>query len=282
MDPRTPTPITTPNFAAFGVGSTIAAPYRVTCPECIEIGADVQIAAGSWLSVVDEHLGRRYTPRLVIGDGANIGPDIVVACIGRVEIGARVLTASRVFVGDTYHDYRDPHAAVLDQPMIDPNPVYIGSGSFLGIGSIILPGVTIGEHAYVAAGAVVTTDVPPRTVMAGNPARAIRYWDARREQWVTASQRHSKLPTGSVNNAPATDVEHRAAIAEAELLASSEEVRALELQQGQTLEILEEAGLNRAAAEFWLEHHRRSLSWRLTAPLRAVKRRSREIAKLRR
>lgn len=53
-------------------------------------------------------------------------------------------------------------------------PVHIGHRSWIGAGAIILPGVTVGDDAVVGAGAVVTRDVPPGTVVAGNPARVIR------------------------------------------------------------------------------------------------------------
>ena len=56
--------------------------------------------------------------------------------------------------------------------------VVIEDGVFIGVHAIILPGVTIGEGAMVGAGAVVTKDVPPRTMVAGNPARVIRQLDA--------------------------------------------------------------------------------------------------------
>jgi len=53
-------------------------------------------------------------------------------------------------------------------------PVRIGSGVFLGAGCIILPGVTVGDHATVGAGAVVTKDVPERAIVGGNPAKVLR------------------------------------------------------------------------------------------------------------
>jgi len=53
-------------------------------------------------------------------------------------------------------------------------PITIGHGAWLGSGAIVLPGVSVGEEAVVGAGAVVTRDVEPRTVVAGNPARVIR------------------------------------------------------------------------------------------------------------
>ena len=292
-----------PNFASFGPRSKLEEPYRVGCPERIRVGADVYISAGAWFSVVDEHLGRHYRPRLVIGDGVSIGPDIVIACMGRVEIAERVLVGPRVFIGDTYHDYRDPDTAVLDQSMAEPDPVYIGAGAFLGIGSIILPGVTVGERAYVAAGAVVTASVPPRTLVAGNPARAIKRWDEERQTWSNAGwslprepNRHASTvePAPPSFRAVAVDrtsadptaadrriaaIEQRAGLGEARLTDCEKQIEALKLERDRLLELRDDAERRRQAAEFWLEAHRRSLSWRITAPARAAKRRWLEVAR---
>jgi acetyltransferase-like isoleucine patch superfamily enzyme len=166
-------------FAACGRDSVVYPPAVIVGHEWIHIGDGVVVLPGAFLSVLDEWEDRRYEPRLVIGDGTRIGFDAVIACVGRVEIGARVLTADRVFIGDTYHRYSDPDRPILDQGLIEPRPVSIGPGAFLGINSVVLPGVTVGEGAYVGAGAVVTRDVPPRTVMVGNPARPVREWDGR-------------------------------------------------------------------------------------------------------
>jgi len=171
-------------FAAFGEASAIAPPASVRCPHRIEVGARVLILPGAWLSVVEEHRGRRYEPRLRIGDRVTLGRHAVVACIGSVEIEDDVLTADRVFIGDTYHDYRDPHVPVARQPLVDPSPVRICRGAFLGVGAVVLPGVTVGENGYVGAGAVVAEDVPARSVVVGNPARVVRRWDDAAGEWV--------------------------------------------------------------------------------------------------
>jgi hypothetical protein len=68
--------------------------------------------------------------------------------------------------------------------MAHPEPVVIGRGAFLGVGSIVLMGVTVGEHAYVGAGAVVTADVAPYTLVVGNPARPVRRWDEAAGDWL--------------------------------------------------------------------------------------------------
>ncbi len=52
--------------------------------------------------------------------------------------------------------------------------VVIKRGVFIGVKSIVLPGVTLGEYCYIGAGSVVTTDIPPRTLAAGNPCRVVR------------------------------------------------------------------------------------------------------------
>ncbi len=168
-------------FAAFGEGSWVVPPARILTPEAITIGRQVTIHEHAWLSVVPAVAGVK--PHLSIGDRCSIGRMVHIACAGEIIIEEDVLTAAMVFIGDTYHDYSDPNQAVLDQPMAQPKPVRIRRGAFLGIGSIILQGVTVGEQSYVAAGAVVTSDVAPRSLVGGNPARIVRRYDADSERW---------------------------------------------------------------------------------------------------
>lgn len=169
-------------FGAFGQGTWVVPPARVVTPDRIFLGDDVIVHEHSWLSVARAVDG--VEPTLRIGDGSRIGRLAHIACVGSVDIGPEVLTAERIFIGDTYHGYEDPTRAVLDQPMAPPEPVMIGRGAFLGVGSIVLMGVTVGEHAYVGAGAVVTRDVGPRTLVVGNPARAVRRWDDDAGAWI--------------------------------------------------------------------------------------------------
>lgn len=167
----------TDRLSSCGNGSIVHLPAVVIGHDRIELGCEVTVNAGSLISVAEEAGGKRYDPRLVIGDRVTLGFGAVIACNGSVEIGDDVLTADRVFIGDTYHEYRDVTRPIARQGLADPRPVSIGPGAFLGIGSAILPGVTLGAGAYVGAGAVVTRDVPAHAVVAGNPARVIRRWD---------------------------------------------------------------------------------------------------------
>lgn len=92
---------------------------------------------------------------------------------GGVYLGDRVLVGHNVVLATLNHDLDPAHRADML-----PAPIRVGDDVWLGSGSIVLPGVTIGEGAVVAAGAVVTRDVPPRTVVAGVPARVVKEIDA--------------------------------------------------------------------------------------------------------
>jgi len=173
-------------LASFGAGSIVYPPALIIGHDLIEIGADTIVHPGAFFSVVEVNEGKRYEGRLVIGNGVRIGNDMVIACCGLIEIGDNVLTADRVYIGDTYHEYRDVTRPIVRQGLHDPRPVKIGSGAFLGINCAILPGVNIGEGACVGANTVVTEDVPPYTLAVGSPARVVRRWDG--TSWVDVAR----------------------------------------------------------------------------------------------
>jgi lipopolysaccharide O-acetyltransferase len=179
---RNTTPPRPDAYGSYGRDTYVVPPARVTSPGSIFLGDQVVILEHSWLSVVEAVPGIK--PRLTIGDRSRIGRLAHIACVGDIEIGPDVLTAERIFIGDTYHGYEDPTRPIIEQPMARPERVEIGRGAFLGIGCVVLMGVTVGEHAYVAAGAVVSRDIEPRTLVVGNPARAIKHWDEERQSWI--------------------------------------------------------------------------------------------------
>jgi acetyltransferase-like isoleucine patch superfamily enzyme len=109
---------------------------------------NLRIGAGCWINCGCVF----HTPALItIGDRVQFGPDVMVLS-GSHDIGPRECRAG----------------ANADEP------VWIGNGCWLGARSVILPGVRIGDGAIVAAGAVVTQDVPPDCLVAGVPARVVR------------------------------------------------------------------------------------------------------------
>jgi len=107
---------------------------------------------------------------VVIGDHTRIGLHNTV--IGPVKIGHHVNLAQGVTVTALNHNFKDANKRI-DEQGISTAPVTIGDDIWIGANAVILPGVTIGNHSVVAAGAVVTKDVPPRSLVAGVPARII-------------------------------------------------------------------------------------------------------------
>lgn len=174
-----------PGLGALGSDSYFIEPYKIRSPHRVHIGNNVGIGPRSFLSVIESFMGMEYEPSLRIGDDVLMSTDVFIHCAGSVEIGDRTGLSARVHIGDSSRDYADPHKPATEFVIDEPSPVRIGSDVGLGLGAIVLPGVTIGDHAFVAAGSVVTRDVPPRTVVFGNPARVIRTWDESTGQWRT-------------------------------------------------------------------------------------------------
>ena len=108
---------------------------------------------------------------VVIGDYTRIG--IHNTIIGPVTIGSHVNLAQGITVTALNHNFEDKNKRI-DEQGVSTKPVFIGDDVWIGANAVILPGVTIGKHAVVAAGAVVTTDVPENTVVGGVPAKVIK------------------------------------------------------------------------------------------------------------
>ncbi len=110
--------------------------------------------------------------RITIGDACLMSPGSRITASDEVVVGDGVMLANSAYITDCdWHSIYD--RMVRDEPM----PVHIGDNVWLGDGSAVLKGVTIGENSVVAARAVVTRDVPPNVVVAGSPAKVIKELD---------------------------------------------------------------------------------------------------------
>ena len=108
---------------------------------------------------------------VIIGDHTRVGLHNTV--IGPVTIGNHVNLAQGITVTALNHNFEDKELRI-DEQGVSTNPVIIGDDIWIGANAVILPGVTIGNHSVVAAGAVVTKDVPPHTLVGGVPAKIIK------------------------------------------------------------------------------------------------------------
>lgn len=108
---------------------------------------------------------------VIIGDYTRIGLHCTV--IGPICIGNHVNLAQGIVVTALNHNFND-NTKRIDEQGVSTKPVVIGDDVWIGANAVVLPGVTIGQHSVVAAGAVVTQDVPAYTVVAGVPAKVVK------------------------------------------------------------------------------------------------------------
>ena len=121
-----------------------------------------------------------------IGEGVLIGRGSGIVAHESVEIGDGVYTGHHVYITDANHGYEDT-SETIGRQFGAPRPVKVGAGSWLGHGSIVLPGAEVGRHVVVGAGAVVTGALPDFSVAVGNPARVIRRY-VTGEGWVRVDE----------------------------------------------------------------------------------------------
>jgi putative colanic acid biosynthesis acetyltransferase WcaF len=104
---------------------------------------------------------------LTLYDRACLGDRANVYSLGQVEIGARATVAQEVYLSTGTHDFARPEI-----PLVTAK-ITIGEDAFIGARAFIMPGVTIGARSVIGACSVVTRDVPPNVMAAGNPCRVL-------------------------------------------------------------------------------------------------------------
>jgi len=138
----------------------------IVCGDHVTIGAYATIKPSNYY-------GRDLGEGLVIGDRSNIGAYSYVGCSGLISIGNDVMISPRVSLYAENHNFADAGRPMRDQG-ITRTPIVIEDDCWIASGAIILAGVTVGRGSVVAAGSVVTHDIPPYSVAAGAPARVLR------------------------------------------------------------------------------------------------------------
>lgn len=143
----------------------------------IKIGVNFDCDQRLRLDAIDNFLGEKFYPEIIIGNNVSIQKDCHIGAIDKIILGDNVLLASKVFISDHSHGEITKEALLLppsQRKLYSKGPVIIENNVWLGENVIVLPGVTIGENSVVGANAVVTKSIPKNSVVGGNPARLIR------------------------------------------------------------------------------------------------------------
>ena len=163
-------------FGRFGDGSVICFPPNalfneqyISIGEGTMFGPEITLSAGM---VPGQQMVSDTV--ITVGDRCLFGKGSGIVGHLEIVIGDDVWTGHHVYITDQNHGYADLDLPISRQVMPE-RPVSLGSGSWLGHGTVVLPGAKIGRHVVVGANSVVTGELPDNCVAAGTPARVIKH-----------------------------------------------------------------------------------------------------------
>ena len=181
--------------AASGLAGTLIKPFlfpfarvalsaRLIGMRSIAIGRNTLVSSRTWLNVNHPARGRKS---IVIGNNCIIGENNFLSSGRLIEIGDYVITAKDcAFLGST-HVYSDPCVPYGWCETSDRDTISVGTNCFFGYGAQVIGNVSIGRGSVVGANAVVRTDVPPFSLVVGDPASIIKRYSFRLRQWIRCS-----------------------------------------------------------------------------------------------
>ena len=163
-----------PNNLQVGYNTIIEDGAEINCLSLQGIKLGNRVTIGKYAIIRPSNIyGGPIGEGLTMGDNSNIGPYNYIGCSGKITIGNNVMLAPRVSIYAENHVFDHPEILIRDQG-VEKKEVIIEDDCWIAANSILLAGVTIGRGSVVAAGSVVTENVPPYSVVAGVPAKWIK------------------------------------------------------------------------------------------------------------
>lgn len=138
-------------------------PTRLKCAILRLFGAKVGVGVN-----IKPRVNIHFPWKLELGDWCWIGEEVFILNFEPVRIGAHACLSQRAFLCGGNHDYRDPTFRYRN------GPITVDDGAWLGAQVFVAPGVTIGNHAVITAGSVVTQNQPARMICSGSPCTAVK------------------------------------------------------------------------------------------------------------
>ena len=117
---------------------------------------------------------------IIIGERVRIG--LSNTLIGPVTVGNDVIFAQNIVASGLNHGYEDINMPITDQK-VSTDPIIVEDEAWIGANAVLTAGVTIGKHSIVAAGCVVVKDVPPYSIVGGNPGRILKQYNSKTKKW---------------------------------------------------------------------------------------------------
>lgn len=168
-------------FKSIGYHTMIWKPNLLRNTRNVSIGCNTSIRSGVRLEVV---LDLNKNATITIGNNVNIEQKVHIVSGNKVTIGNDVSITANCALVDITHPYSNIHDESKIGSRLDcSQTLEIGDGSFIGIGSVILPGANIGRYCVIGANSVVTKPIPDYCIAAGNPAKIIKRYDFEKKKW---------------------------------------------------------------------------------------------------
>jgi len=168
-------------FKKIGSDYVIDEPLRYYGLDNVTVGDRVRIGRDWRIEAFNAYGTQKFTPSITIGNNVIIEPYFHVGAIGNISIGNNVLIASKVFITDHSHgdvsNLEDFNYAPADRRLFTKGDISIGNNVWIGEGVCIMGNVTIGDNAIIGANSVVNKSVPKNAIVAGIPAKVIRFID---------------------------------------------------------------------------------------------------------
>jgi acetyltransferase-like isoleucine patch superfamily enzyme len=171
-----------PCFFKMGKHCSIVSPFRFNNLHLVQLGNRVSIHQGSWLNVLNE--GSNSYPKIIIGNNVSIGMNGFISCAQNIIIDDWVLLGRNVYISDHGHAFKDISRPITIQGIRKIKEIHIGTETWIGNNSVILPGASIGKHCVIGANSIVNSIIPDFSVAAGSPAKIVSRYNTETEEWI--------------------------------------------------------------------------------------------------
>lgn len=165
-------------FGSFGEGTLIEGRFlKLVGPQNMHIGNNCNIGINIVMETYERIREQKFNPRFELGNNSSIGNESHITCINSIKIGNDVRMGRKVFITDNAHGASE--SSLLDispamRPLYSKGSVVIEDCVWIGEMVSIMPGVTIGRGSIIGANSVITKNIPPYCMAAGNPAKVIK------------------------------------------------------------------------------------------------------------